>query len=705
VRRRRSTPLLAAALIAAGVVIPAQPAAAATLTPAGQYQPLTSVRVKSGQQINPGAAYAFAPLGANGVPANGVSAVAFKLHGTSTATGFLQAYPSGLTPRPGTSSVNYNANTTGDNSIVSRLGSDGKIAIYNGGSAVASADIDVIGYYTASGAASPGDTFVPLQPKRILDNQVIAAKGTVKVPARGQGGVAAGGVTAVVAHVSVDASTTAGGSIVAYPGTAKPATATDLTFPATGRFTTQVTVPLAADGSFTVYSSAAANLWVEVVGYFQDETGTAAGSLFTPVTPARALVADKVANGQNATLDPGAVATGASAVLFNLTANAVANDAGTLNGGAVAVYADGAAEPVSRQLSYQNDTARWPTQQVSKPGTTGKVTLRNNGSGPVRLLADVLGFYTPVANRASGLPWNSGVGVQPPTEGWSDKFGKFRGADLDNVALFPPRNNFDWMSDPDWFAAGLPQTFKKERDILTVALPLWPYDHSVDDYGTAENWGYLADVIAKSDPDAYVRLGWEMNLPGQQWHLTEDNQAKWQAAFIKIVGWMKARQPGLHFVWNPNKGGDQTCDNDCTRTVFQAVKNYVDVYGVDSYDSWPAVTEPGGANEHLTSYGLLGESYQYAIANGKKFAVPEWGISCNVTVDPEIKCDWAGHAGGDDPAYIELYLDFFAQHAGDLAFESYFDEPNEYIRSSLIQNPLGPQAPAAYQAGIAANKQ
>jgi hypothetical protein len=175
----------------------------------------------------------------------------------------------------------------------------------------------------------------------------------------------------------------------------------------------------------------------------------------------------------------------------------------------------------------------------------------------------------------------------------------------------------------------------------------------------------------------------------------------WQNSFIQAVRWMKAVAPGLRIVWNPNKGDDQTsgCEKstNCSRSAFQAVKDYVDVYAVDSYDSYPPDNTAANRDVHVN--GILGEGLAYAQAAHKKFAVPEWGISCNSGSD----CDWAGFAGGDNPQYIHDYLAFFKAHAADLAFESYFDEPAGYIRSALDVTPVGPNAPAAYRADIQAD--
>ncbi|WP_157408354.1 hypothetical protein [Actinoplanes sp. N902-109] len=311
------------------------------------------------------------------------------------------------------------------------------------------------------------------------------------------------------------------------------------------------------------------------------------------------------------------------------------------------------------------------------------------------------------SGRASGLPWSSGVGPQGQTAQRVKEFADFRGAPVDNVALFPPRDNWSTLSDPNWISAGLPSGFDAARDDLVMTVPLWPGSNSVGNTGSQAQWQNLADVIEAKDPNAYVRLGWEMNLPSSYWMIGDgtkrdyngaiipDNRAQWKASYLQAVQWIKAAAPGLRIVWNPNYGGDQTC-TDCSRTVFQAVKQYVDVYGIDTYDSWNPDTGSNGTAEHLAR---LTDTRDYAAQNNKKWAVPEWGLGCNTS-----GCQWAGHAGGDNPQYIHDYLTFFKNNAANLAFESYFDEPGSYIRSALSVTPIGPNAPAKYRADITAYK-
>jgi hypothetical protein len=361
----------------------------------------------------------------------------------------------------------------------------------------------------------------------------------------------------------------------------------------------------------------------------------------------------------------------------------------------VQVYSSPTLSEGSHSLKLTMTSRRNPASSGGNAITFDKAVVTSGGTGNP---SPSTSSPPPSGTYLSGLPWNSGVNPQSQTAERVTQFQNFRAATVDNITLFPPRDNWSTVSDPAWMAAGLPAGFNAAKQDLVMTVPLWPGSNSVGNTGTQAQWQTLANNIKAKDANAYVRLGWEMNLPNWYFNLNSGNRSQWQAAFIQAVQWMKAVAPQLRIVWNPNKGADQTsgcnASNPCSRQVFQAVKSYVDVYGIDSYDSWPPDNTAANRNVHLND--LLGESLAYAKANGKKFAVPEWGVACNTS-----GCQWAGNAGGDNPQYITDYLGFFNSHAADLAFESYFDEPDVYIRSALSVTPIGPNAPAKYKQLIA----
>ena len=91
--------------------------------------------------------------GSCGVPAAGVGAV--QVHVTATGASrasHLTVHPSGV-PAPKTSSVNYSVSRPVANSVTVKLGSDGAIAVTNGGGAV-HVVVDLLGWFAATPAAS-----------------------------------------------------------------------------------------------------------------------------------------------------------------------------------------------------------------------------------------------------------------------------------------------------------------------------------------------------------------------------------------------------------------------------------------------------------------------------------------------------------------------------------------------------------------------
>jgi hypothetical protein len=296
------------------------------------------------------------------------------------------------------------------------------------------------------------------------------------------------------------------------------------------------------------------------------------------------------------------------------------------------------------------------------------------------------------AAHPSGLPWNSGVFAQHSGTK-AAAFGTWRnGRPVDNVVVFPTRDNWSEMLNP-WWRDALPPGFDPGTQDLVLGVPLWPENGKVSANYDSQ-WATLADQVNATDSNAYLRLGWEMNIE-QYWKVTASNRSAWIAAFKRAADVFESRCPDCRIVFNPNRGADQTGTD--SRSVFQAVKSKVDVYAIDAYDQWPPDTSQAvWEKSHLGGARNLQDSYDYALANSKLFAVPEWGLGC--TTDG---CQWEGHAGGDNPRYLTDYLDWFSSVRSGLAFESYFNEPDDYIRSHLYPADTNPKAAAAYRSKIA----
>lgn len=220
------------------------------------------VRVPAGGSID------LPVAGAGIVPATGASAVVLSLSAaTPSAGGWLTAYPTGAA-RPVTAHLRFDPAVSMSGMVVSRLGTGGKVTI----NSTAETDllVDVVGWFKT------GADHVAVTPSRLLDTRTglgaptgrVAAGGTVSVPVLGRGGVPTVGVRAVsltVTPIAPLATTT----VTTYTsGTTRPSSP-NVTVASGRTRVNSVVVPVGADGTVTVHTTAAAYLVVDVQGYLK----------------------------------------------------------------------------------------------------------------------------------------------------------------------------------------------------------------------------------------------------------------------------------------------------------------------------------------------------------------------------------------------------------------------------------------------------
>ena len=148
------------------------------------------------------------------LPSSGITAVALNVTSTaSQGAGFLTAYADG-TNTPTASNVNFTAGQTIANSVITPVGSDGKIRIFNGSAKPTAVVVDVVGYYSAASVSA----YVPIDPTRIVDTR--QSYSPVYGPLPGGAyiyvslGVANGSVTGFVLNTTVTETTSSGDLIV-----------------------------------------------------------------------------------------------------------------------------------------------------------------------------------------------------------------------------------------------------------------------------------------------------------------------------------------------------------------------------------------------------------------------------------------------------------------------------------------------------------
>jgi hypothetical protein len=122
-----------------------------------RYNPVTPARILNtiagtgapAVPVGPGQSVELQVTGRGGVPSTGVSAVAMNVTVTQGTTGgFITVYPTGE-PLPFASNLNHTPGATVPNLVIVKLGSGGKVTLYNS-SGTSHLVADVAGWYTAA---------------------------------------------------------------------------------------------------------------------------------------------------------------------------------------------------------------------------------------------------------------------------------------------------------------------------------------------------------------------------------------------------------------------------------------------------------------------------------------------------------------------------------------------------------------------------
>ena len=281
-----------------------------------------------------------------------------------------------------------------------------------------------------------------------------------------------------------------------------------------------------------------------------------------------------------------------------------------------------------------------------------------------------------VPAAASGLPWASGVFSHDAQR--TREFEASRGREVEVLAVFPTRDSWETLFETWWMSeSAVPPGF---RGTLNVGLPLFPSDGSMEEAASGaydEQWRRMGELIASRYPDAWVRPGWEFNIPNWPWSADPDNVGRFVEAFRRASAGLRQGGPGLRIVWNPNEGRGGSLPD---AAAAYPGDEYVDAVGIDAYDWYPAYRGDGWL-EHKTKDQGWDHWGDFARSRGKLFAVPEWGVMTG-----------SGASGGDNPEYVTAVLGWMAENADIMAFETYFEETADYCRCALSQNPAARSA-------------
>jgi hypothetical protein len=222
---------------------------------------------QSGVPVGPGETIQVPVIGGGAAPAT-ATAVALNVTVTRpTAISHLTVFPAGG-PRPGTSSLNFDAGETIANGVIVEVGDDGEVSIFNSVGTV-HVIVDLDGWFQSP---PPDGGATVVTPHRALDTRVaptgaVGPGETIEVPVTGIGGVPASGATSVIVNVTVVAPT-ASSHLTVYPTGIDRPTASSINFTSGKTIANQVVVQVGSDGTISVFNKAGTtHVIIDVLGW------------------------------------------------------------------------------------------------------------------------------------------------------------------------------------------------------------------------------------------------------------------------------------------------------------------------------------------------------------------------------------------------------------------------------------------------------
>jgi hypothetical protein len=201
---------------------------------------------------------------------SGVEAVVLNVTATNaTAASYVTVWPTGAS-QPVVSNLNFVAGQTVPNRVVVKVGTAGKVSLFN---AAGSVDLvaDLNGFFTDATGSPSGDIFTGTSPSRIMDTRLGGAPAgpgsTIHMNVIGQGGVPSG-AHSVVINVTVT-NPTAGSYLTIWPHGPSQPVASDLNFVSGLTVANLVIVKIGASGQVDIFNAAGSTqIIVDVVGWY-----------------------------------------------------------------------------------------------------------------------------------------------------------------------------------------------------------------------------------------------------------------------------------------------------------------------------------------------------------------------------------------------------------------------------------------------------
>ena len=350
----------------------------------------------------------FQVIGMGNVPEGATSVVLNVTAVDPEALGYFTVFPTGV-PRPEASNLNFVAGKTVANLVIARIGSDGKVSLYNFGGR-AHVIFDVTGYFTwGTGAARFHGTL----PTRYMDTRIMTrgigapapvGAGQVLTAVIGNTPPAQSHMLAVLVNVTATR-TSANGYLSVFPAGETLPPSSNLNFKAGQTVANAVIVKLGTTSSglpainiFNAFGTT--DVIVDVMGIFDDghlplnfTNPTAYRALDQPVRVYNTRLADGPFGPRETRIidvaRAGGAPAGALGVVFNATATA------TTAGSFLTIWPPHLSQPTVSSLNWGPDETVPNFVGVSiasTGGTPGQLSVYND-AGFADVLIDVTGYF------------------------------------------------------------------------------------------------------------------------------------------------------------------------------------------------------------------------------------------------------------------------------------------------------------------------
>jgi Glycosyl hydrolase family 26 len=193
-----------------------------------------------------------------------------------------------------------------------------------------------------------------------------------------------------------------------------------------------------------------------------------------------------------------------------------------------------------------------------------------------------------------------------------------------------------------------------------------------------QDWrNFGAELVANHRGASVVRLGWEFNGTFMPWW--GENTQTYVDCFRNAALNIRASDPQVVIDWTINSHGtpSQACGG--TSTNCYPGDDVVDIVGIDNYDQGPSAASKADFDTIAAAPDGLSWILAFAQQHKKKLSVGEWGVAPG--------SQW--NTAGENPQFIQWMHDWFAAHAGDIAYEAYFNTCTSDDLQSNLFRPVG----------------